>query len=309
MHVIRPIQRSDLQPFLAMANSASLGMSNLPKNEQLLSRRIERCLAKEEYLFVLENQENGSVEGVSGILKQSELEYYYEIQSSNAMLILTPLIVQNGPSEICTLFLAHFARSHGLGRLLSLSRFLFIAAFPHLFTETITALMRGYFDEQAHSPFWDSVGRKFLDLDIIALIKLREEGQEFVQNIVPKYPLYVALLPKEAQEAVGAVHAHTLPALKMLQEEGFSPTGKVDFFDAGPQIAAKRDSIRTVRTSRLATIAEIGPVEGPLKLIGNERLDFRAVHMPMDVIGNAATISPETASLLQVQKGDPIRYV
>ncbi|MCE5316310.1 MAG: arginine N-succinyltransferase [Parachlamydia sp.] len=336
MHVIRPIRHTDFEAFVHMAQSASIGITNLPKNPDLLKKKLEdslKAFAEERstpspdcYLFVLEHPETG-VGGVAGLFSQTAVkvpEFFFMIEKISLprfhpavpaeMPLLLPVIEQNGPSEICSLFLAHNARKAGLGRLLSLSRFLFMAAFPQRFQETVTALMRGYFDAEGRSPFWEGVGRKFLDVDFLTLLRLREGSDEFVRNILPKYPMYAPLLSSEAQAAIGRVHPNTLPALTMLQHEGFIETGQIDFFDAGPRIKATSRNIRTVRESRVATVRAIVPsFQGEFYLICNSRLDFRAIIAPLilqdEGITQGITLGSDAAEALMVKTGDTIRYV
>ena len=66
---------------------------------------------------------------------------------------------------------------------------------------------------------------------------------------MPKYPIYVNLLSKEAQAVINQVHAKTLPALRLLEAEGFSRKGYVDIFDAGPTVEASINTIKSVQQS------------------------------------------------------------
>lgn len=335
MYVIRPIRQEDHAAFVKMAQSASIGITNMPKNPDLLNLKVKQSLASFEkkveapqnelYLFVLENSSTKEVGGVAGFYSKTGVdspEYFFGIEALRParfhpavpieISILKPLCLQDNPSEICSLFLSHAFRQSGLGRLLSLSRFLFLAAFPQRFCDTVTALMRGYFDAQSQSPFWDGVGRQFFDVDFPTLLRLREEGEAFVRHILPDYPLYLRLLTREAQYSVGRVHANTLPALEILYKEGFTEMKQVDFFDGGPRISAPSASIRTIRESRIATVASLVPSleEKPLYLISNERLDFRATLSPLQQQSPETILLPsQVAEALEIQAGERIRYV
>ena len=64
-------------------------------------------------------------------------------------------------------------------------------------------------------------------------------GQKsFIAELMPHHPVYVNLLPATARDAIGAVHADTLPAKAMLEQEGFRYEGYVDIFDADPRSSA-----------------------------------------------------------------------
>jgi arginine N-succinyltransferase len=75
---------------------------------------------------------------------------------------------------------------------------------------------------------------------------------------MPSYPLYVPLLPAEAQRVLGEPDEGALLAYDIHLEEGFEPDRFVDIFDAGPvlTVAVERSSsvvaneIRVVRSAQ-----------------------------------------------------------
>src|SRR5258706_13616872 len=71
---------------------------------------------------------------------------------------------------------------------------------------------------------------------------------------MPRYPLYVAWLPQEAQDVIGKAHQASVPARRMLEQEGMHFEGYVDIFDAGPVLQARCRELRVVRDSGLAQI-------------------------------------------------------
>jgi len=68
-------------------------------------------------------------------------------------------------------------------------------------------------------------------------------NKQFISDLMPKYPIYVPLLPEPAREVIGQVHKATLPAYNMLKLEGFQDSGYVDIFDAGPTVEAPLNQI------------------------------------------------------------------
>ena len=114
-------------------------------------------------------------------------------------------------------------------------------------------------------------------------------GQKvFIAELMPKYPIYVNLLSKDAQAVIGHVHDNTRPAIELLKSEGFTFNGYVDIFDAGPTVEAKVDNIATIRNSRKVQV-EIGQSQGDTTvMLANDKLtDFRAtvtqINLPCDV--------------------------
>jgi arginine N-succinyltransferase len=148
---------------------------------------------------------------------------------------------------------------HGYnGKWLSKSRFLFIAQFQQLFTEKIIAEMRGYQLDDGTSPFYEGLGRHFFKMDFNHVDGLTAIGKKsFIAELMPRQPLYVDYLPEDAREVIGQVHRSTLPARKLLEQEGMHYEGYVDIFDAGPVLQGRVSELRAVRDSVL-TVAEEG---------------------------------------------------
>ena len=95
-------------------------------------------------------------------------------------------------------------------------------------------------------------------------------------DLMPKQPIYTALLPEDARQAIG--RAHAVSAKAMLMDEDFRYEAHVDVFDGGPQVHAARDKIRAVQDSRSVQVAETGAGETSPWLVSNTRLeDFRVV--------------------------------
>jgi len=335
MNVIRPVRADDLDHLIALANLTSFGLTTLPRDASLLMQRIresEQSFALLEharprgqaYLLVLEDLESQQVVGTCGVVSKVggfEPFYAYRIETSiqeSVMLNVrkeTPVLhlvaEHDGPSEIGSLFLHPDFRGGGRGRLLSLSRFLMMADFPHLFDRDVIAEMRGVINERGQSPFWDAVGGHFFDLEFPKADYLSIVNKEFIGDLMPVHPIYIPLLPQAAQEVIGEVHEKTKPARRLLEEEGFRFHQMIDIFEAGPILHCERDQIRTVRESRATKVAEIvGNIDSEERLlISNGRADFRAFQAEVDWRGEAAVLSTAAAEVLQVQVGDAVRCV
>ena len=56
----------------------------------------------------------------------------------------------------------------------------------------------------ASQPIWDAIGRHFFDMGFDEADQHNSQaGNQFISDLMPPYPIYVALLPKSAQEALG----------------------------------------------------------------------------------------------------------
>ena len=128
---------------------------------------------------------------------------------------------------------------------------------------------------------------------------------------MPRYPIYVTLLPEEAQAVIGVPYTSSAPAAKMLQREGFHHAGYVDVFDGGPTLEVERDRIVTVKTSKKATIGKVREVESAKRyMIGNTVLgDLRFVLEELEENEDGTvSLSPQAAEKLQLGEGDEVRY-
>lgn len=324
MIVVRPISRRDTEDFIKFSFTAGIGMTSMPKHEEMLAKKVidseiafskdAKQPGKENYLFVLEDLSSKSVGGTSGINAKTGVDqpkYYFTIDRDNKNIpLMRPISYRNAPSEICSLYLLPEFRKEGLGKLLSLSRFLFIAAHIKRFDSVIYAEMRGFVDKNQNCPFWEGIGRHFLDIDYTALMHLRDRGDFDITQVIPKYPIYIFLLPKEVQEVIGKIHSSTWPAYHMLMEEGFYATNDVDVYDAGPKIQAQTTEIRTIKNSCSEAVAEIvrTPIESTRYIISNQRLEFRACYSTLQKGSKGICIPVECAEALKVKPGDIVRY-
>jgi arginine N-succinyltransferase len=334
MMLIRPIRAEDYPALYDIAVESGHGFTSLPVNDELLQRKIsrsERSFAKqtdkpgdEGYLFVLEDPDTGAVVGTSALEAAVGLDdafYHYHlgkvVHTSRALGVYNPVDIltlcndYTGVSELCTLFLRESYRKQNNGRLLSKFRFLFMAEFRSRFADRVIAELRGVSDDNGNSPFWKWLQDSFFSVDFPTADYLTGIGQKvFIAELMPKYPIYVSLLSKDAQAVIGKVHEKTKPALALLHSEGFSNTGYVDIFDAGPTVEAKVEHIRTVRASRKVQV-QIGEVTaGVPYMICNTRLeDFRAswLYLQPDDDSNTVVIPERCAELLQLSTGDWVR--
>lgn len=335
MMVIRPIRLDDTEQLLTLALEAGVGMTSLPPDSEVLCEKVDDSLrgfsgtanspADESYLFVLEDLNTQQIVGTCGIVVSvgnTKPFYSYKLstlthssEQLNVHKEIKALYLVNdyqGVSEICTLFLTPAYRQHHNGSLLSRSRFLFMAEFPHRFAKTVIAELRGVQNHEGRSPFWRNLGRHFFDMDFSEADYLTTTGnKQFISDLMPRYPIYVPLLPPEAQAVIGCVHDATKPAMKMLEREGFEFEGYVDIFDAGPTVQAHRDHIHTVQKSKRKAIEGILPeLEGPLFLISNISPEFRAcLGTCVETEEGGVHLTKSVAHALQVKEGDRVRFV
>lgn len=337
MLIIRPIKKDDLDALMDLLKDSGHGLTSLPKDRDILKRKImisERSFehrgekaAGESYLLVMEDLENHKIVGVSGIISKIggfEPYYFYKLHEDlmhSEMLgvfkkvrSLHVEITHSGPAEICSLFLSPNYRKANNGRFLSLSRFLFMAEDRKYFEDKVIAEMRGRVNKDGHSPFWDAVGKKFMDIDFVQADYLTLKSKKFIDELLPKYPILVDLLPQVAQDVVAQVHEDTEPAKRILEKEGFYFSGRVGIFEPGPVLEANLDTIRSIKNSKIATIKEFttDKLFPDIMIIASSGIDktFRSTLGQVDILPNdEVRIHPDTAKALELNVGDKIRYV
>jgi arginine N-succinyltransferase len=220
-----------------------------------------------------------------------------------------------GSSELCSLFLAPDYRQGNNGKLLSKCRFLFISQFPHLFTQKLIAEMRGYQDDNGHSPFYEGLGRHFFKMEFDHVDALTAVGKKsFIAELMPRQPLYVAYLPKDAQDVVGQVHKSTVPARRLLEQEGMHFEGYIDIFDAGPVLQGRVSELRAVRDSLLAVVDPdtdmahaCAPHLEPTLVSNTDLRDFRMILSEAASVNGHIDLSTEEQQALRCQPGSVVR--
>ncbi|MDV7104247.1 arginine N-succinyltransferase [Vibrio sp. TH_r3] len=337
MLVVRPIQKTDYDALRVCAEESGHGFTSLPVNEELLTNRINHSVESfnkpnvtkagdEGYLMVGFDSETGEIGGTTGIEAAIGWDvpfYTYHISKvvhssaklgvNNVVKLLTFGNNYTGCSEVCTLFLRPTFRGGLNGRLMSKCRFLMMAEHPQRFAKTVFAEMRGVSDQHGNSPFWQWLQEHFFSIDFTLADYLTGIGKKgFIADLMPKLPIYVNLLSKEAQAVIGQVHDNTVPALKLLEKEGFVCRDYVDIFDAGPTVECDLNNIASVRDSFKAKVEISDHASSQSYLMINTCFDnFRATaaKAAYDQETGRVLLSLEVATALNVQNGDYVRLL
>lgn len=332
MLVVRPAGPADLDHLLELAILSGPGFTSLPEDPDALADRLELSQASFEgrvpwqeawYTLMLEDGDTGDIDGVGSVkatvgLKRPFFSFRVvnnTVQSPSLGVKLDhqTLVLVNectGWTEVGSLFLKADRRKGGAGRLLSQSRYMLIGAQPELFADNVLAELRGVFTPDGACPFWDHVAHKFFPMEFDHADRMTgSTDKQFILDLAPRHPIYTELLPEPARAVIGKVHPQGVPAMALLESEGFRPNGLVDIFDAGPTVACGRDNIRTVRDARRLVVQIVEGVEAELPaLISTDSVAaFRAVRAKADIDGDAVRLTAETAAALKVRSGDIVR--
>ncbi len=342
MITVRTVRESDIEGVLNLAKQAFPGMTTLPPNRAVLASKLKKSVESinkrvqtpndEAYFLVMEDSDSNAIIGTSAILAclGSVDEFYsyklnkvtHSCKELDKKITVETLNLSNhfeGFAEVATLYLNPAYRKNGNGKLLARSRYLFMAQFRQRFPERVMADLRGYFDDNGCSPFWEAVGQHFFDMpfsdaDLYGAIN----GNQFIADLMPKHPLYVNMLPRPAQAVIGQPNVKGKPALSMLKQEGFRWNGHVDIFDAAPSVDTKIDDIISIKNSLSAPVIDIqknsmtniGGANQHIAVIANSDIrNFSACVAMVSVEEGGIRLPSSTLQALNIEVGDSVRYL
>lgn len=334
--VVRAARASDEDALYHMAKSTGGGFTNLPPDRPTLRDKLEKSAAafariaeqpgNDLFLFVLEESGSGRIVGTCQLFSKIGATwpfYSYRIdrfaqyskeldRTVNAeMLVLSTDL--DGCSEVGGLFLDQQERASGIGGLLARSRYLFIKAHRARFAERVIAELRGIVDERGNAPFWDGVAGRFFNMafrDADEFNAIR--GNQFIADLMPKHPIYTAMLSESAYTVIGVPHQSGRAARRMLESEGFAFDNYIDIFDGGPTMIARTDRIATIRNARqdrIAAIEEAGESAVTSLAAHGELGAFRACYAQVTPEGDGIVIDPAAAEALGIATGDSVLHV
>ena len=339
MLIIREVTTNDLDALWELIGRANAGMTSLKINKEQLSDRIERSefafrrstdrVEGAPYVLVMQDIETGRLAGTSCIFSKTggfEPLYAYRIvteknhcellDQTHEISTLHLTKTHNGPTEIGSLFLLPEYRGMGSGKLLSLSRFMYIAANPKRFASQTIAEMRGYINENGVSPFWNAIGSHFFKIDFPRADSLSMIDKQFIEDLMPRHPIYLDLLPRDSVAAIGRVHDQTKPALAMLEAQGFVRTDQIDIFDGGPVVQCATQSILAVKATKEYSVGDANYDElsrsldnnhyAGTAIVATRSRPFIAVQCNVSIDGDMVAMDGRVQKTLNLCIGEPV---
>lgn len=319
-----------------MAKLTGGGFTNLPPDRNALAAKLERAAAAfgeagsaQDQLFVLmlENSVTREIRGTCQIFTEVGVRWPFysyriatisqhsaEIGRTFRADILNLVTDLEGSSEVGGLFLHPQERAGGLGLLLARSRYLFIRANRAKFGDRILAELRGVIDDAGGSPFWDGVAGKFFGMSFQEADEFNAlHGNQFIADLMPKHPVYVAMLAENARSVLGVPHPSGRAAMRMLEQEGFAFENYIDIFDGGPTMTARTDNVRTIRDAQSAEVIAIdatGGAFGQRALVATGSCgDFRCGFGMVEQRDGGVAIDQSCAQTLGLMAGDKIDWI
>jgi arginine N-succinyltransferase len=187
---------------------------------------------------------------------------------------------------------------------------------PHRFSDRFFVPLAGV-TNAGQSPFWDALGRKFFKMDFLDAERTigGARNRTLIVELMPHYPVYVPLLPGDAQAVMGQIHPDGELAFNLLTEEGFEADDYIDIFDGGPILQAHKHSLRSFSGSMLRAAwptpnRACAPAEAMVTyaVAASNEQNFRAmtVACPSAEAGDTISLPQDAQDALMVAPGDNV---
>jgi len=332
MLIVRPANSDDFHHIKALADKAGPGFTSLAVGDDKLLERLKKSIASftepaaitpdKLYILLLEDSSSGEIIGMSAVKAQIGIRdpfFNFRILTIGRksavtdrrydMEVLMMVNEHNGATEVGSLYVLPKMRGTGSGKLISQARYMLMAADRSRFSDTVISELRGHVDEEGFSPFWEAIGRKFFQMDFAeADHTSAEQDSQFILDLMPRYPIYVELLPEAAREVMGKTHPAGIGARKFLEAEGFRYSGMIDIFDGGPSVSAPLGDIRTIKESRTLIPRKSDARHKLRALISNDDVkDFRCIFSKISFDDEQLLMTSEDIMALGLDAGAPVR--
>lgn len=338
MYVVRPVELTDIAGLESLAAVTMPGVHTLPRTRDKITAAVERSMAsfaahvdipsEESYLFVLERSATGEIVGTSAIFASAGSNGTYfsfrndviqqvsrDLNISHSVHALTLCSELTGYSQLSAFYVRNRESAGYEAALLSRARLLFAVLAPHRFSDRFFVPLAGMTDSSGQSPFWDALGRKFFKMDFLDAERVigGARNRTLIVELMPHYPVYVPLLPGDAQAAMGQIHPDGELAFNLLTEEGFEADDYIDIFDGGPILQAHKNSLRSFSGSMVRRVAGAEPGKPAEVLVSyavaasNEQ-NFRAITVACPPIesSDAVHLPQAVQDALMVAPGDNV---
>lgn len=320
-HVIRRADANDLAGFMELARLAGPGFTSLPTDEEKLLAVLEGGAAAAAgapgpIMLALEDVETGAVAGCAAVKRGgrprpgfANFRLLRDGSGTPRQIVMTT--EYDDLTEVGALFVRPDFRSKGVGRWLAQSRYLYLATDPASFGETVYAELRGVIHEDGTSPFFEAVGRQWLQMSFKEADRICSIGDnEKLVARMPDEPISLDNFPAEALASMGACHPSGAAARAMLEREGFAFDDVIDLLDGGALLRVKTTDLATIRHSRLARVKCADVAEGEMALLASpDAANFRCVGARAAFIDDAVFCDRRTCEALRVQDGDLLRVL
>jgi len=308
MYVVRPVERGDIGALEALGAVSIPGVHTLPRTREVVgTSSIHASAGSNGTYFAFRND---VIQQVSRDLNISH--------SVHALTLCSELTAYSHLSG----FYVRNRDTAGLeAALLSRARLLYAVLAPQRFGDRFFVPLAGVTDGEGQSPFWNALGRKFFKMDFLDAERVIDgaRNRTLIVELMPHYPVYVPLLPGDAQAALGQIHPSGQLAFKLLTEEGFEADEYIDIFDGGPILQAHKNALRSFCASHVRQVENAGRAAGIANgqdelvtyAVASTEQNFRAVitACPPAESGQVICLPRDAQQALGVSAGDSVTCV
>lgn len=329
--IVRAARREDAQQLYELSRQFTL--LNLPAEKRAIEKKIDRSVhsfkgelgkTEAEYLFVVEDTEGEMVTGCSMILAKNgtatspnfsfkvvkKERFSRELGIGFIHQILRLNVNSDGPTEVGGLVVdrAYRRRPEKVGRLISLSRFLYIGMEPDRFENELHSEMAPPLTDEGRSEFWEALGRRFTGMPYQEADQISGQNNGFIQSLFPEEDIYLALLDSKARLVLGRVGHETQAALHLLSRIGFKYKEEVDPFDGGPHLSCQRTECTVIKNLKSYKLTKQRNGEfDHAGLVGMNREDgYFGGASPYRIEGAEIALPEKTWVLLSLEEGEEI---
>jgi len=330
--VARPVKKTDLDDLYSLSNEFVL--LNLPRNKHKLEEMIalseasfskSNSVDEREYIFVAEDLLRKKVVATAKIVTkhgtEKEPHVYYKVlkKEKYSKSLGIGFIHQtlkfcedsNGPTELGGLVVSKEYRGHPnkIGKLISLSRFLYIATNKKDFKSKLHAELAPPLDDEGRSAFWEALGRRFTGMPYDEADRLSHLDKEFITSLFPENEIYTSLLDPKARLVIGQVGPETKPALSLMERLGFKYKQEIDPFDGGPHMGVETELAKPIKALKEYEVCfkDVISSDQEIVLIGAWSKDgFRAVSYRPEIQDTKLFITQEVNTSLNLVEGQKV---
>jgi arginine N-succinyltransferase len=329
--VVRAVGRQDLPQLFDLAKQFTL--LNLPAEKKVIETKIERSISSfagelsrndAEYLFVLEDLDAGMLAGSAMVVAKSgtptipnfsfkvikKERFSKELGVGFIHQILRLNTNIDGPTEVGGLIVdrSYRRRPEKLGKLISLSRFVYIGMNQDRFENELHSEMAPPLTDEGRSEFWEALGRRFTGMPYKEADMISSQNNGFIQSLFPEEDIYLCLLDSKARLVLGRVGEETQAAMHLLQRIGFKYKDEVDPFDGGPHLGCPTKECTLIKNliKAKARKGQASTYERPA-LIGFIREgSYIGGISPFQLQGSELLLPEKTWSNLNVSEGEEV---
>lgn len=328
---VRSVQVDDVSVLYDLARQFTL--LNLPADKKIIADKIERSVAsfageksraEAEYMFVVVDREDGSIAGCALILAKNgtpqspnfsfkllkKERFSRDLGVGFIHQILRLNMNTDGPTEVGGLVVdrAYRRRPEKVGRLISLSRFMYIGMHPQRFEKDLHAEMAPPLTDEGRSEFWEALGRRFTGMPYKEADMISQQNNGFIQSLFPEEDIYLALLDSKARLVLGRVAEETQAALHLLNRIGFRYKEEVDPFDGGPHLGCPTSEVSIIKKAKWVKVKKSKAATfSQSTLIGFERDNgFLGGASSYALEGDSVVLPDATLATLEIGEGDSV---